>query len=102
MNGLKKTEAKRQQYRSRADATRRGTPGAVRHKHKAQSTQKPYGGKWLDNPRYTSGMAKRPNQDIKNRESRSRKTGKRLAAKKVMIAKKGVRRGSVKFRKRVK
>jgi hypothetical protein len=42
-------------------------------------------------------MAKRPNQDIKNKASRSRKTGKRLATKAAMLAKKGVRRNSVRF-----
>ncbi len=45
-------------------------------------------------------MAKRANQDIKNKKSRSRKTGKRLAAKHKMLAAKKVRRGSVKFKKR--
>jgi hypothetical protein len=43
-------------------------------------------------------MAKRANQDIKNKKSRSRKTAKRLAAKHTMLAAKGVRRGSVKFK----
>jgi hypothetical protein len=43
-------------------------------------------------------MAKRPNQDIKNKTSRSRKTTKRLAAKRTMLAAKGARRGSVKFK----
>jgi hypothetical protein len=42
-------------------------------------------------------MAKRANQDIKNKKSRSRKTAKRLKAKYAMLAKKGVRRGSVRF-----
>lgn len=42
-------------------------------------------------------MAKRASQDIKNKKSRSKKTAKRLEAKRVMLAKKGVRRGSVKF-----
>jgi hypothetical protein len=45
-------------------------------------------------------MAKRLDQDIKNRTSRSKKTAKRLKARAVTMAKKGVRRGSVKFRKR--
>jgi hypothetical protein len=45
-------------------------------------------------------MAKRADLDIRNKKSRSRKTAKRMAAKSVMLAKKGVRRGSVKFRKR--
>ncbi len=31
-------------------------------------------------------MAKRPSQDIKNKTSRSRKTKKRLATKKAMLA----------------
>jgi hypothetical protein len=51
----------------------------------------------LSRMRYTPRMAKRANQDIKNKQSRSRKTGKRLAAKRAMLAKKGVRRGSVRF-----
>jgi hypothetical protein len=50
--------------------------------------------------RYTLGMAKRASQDIKNKKSRSRKTAKRLVAKRAMLAAKGVRRGSVKFRKK--
>ena len=37
-------------------------------------------------------MAKRASQDIKNKKSRSRKTTKRLAAKKVMLADKSARR----------
>ena len=45
-------------------------------------------------------MAKRPNLDIRRNKTRSSKTKKRLAAKQVMLAAKGVRRGSVKFRKR--
>lgn len=35
---------------------------------------------------YNSNMAKRASQDIKNRASRSKKTKKRLAAKRVMLA----------------
>jgi hypothetical protein len=31
-------------------------------------------------------MAKRPDQDIRNKKSRSRKTAKRLAAKRAMLA----------------
>jgi hypothetical protein len=42
-------------------------------------------------------MAKRDSQDIKNKKSRSRKTGKRLATKKAMLAARGIRRGSVQF-----
>ena len=45
-------------------------------------------------------MAKRADLDIRRKKSRSRKTAKRLAAKAKMLAAKGVRRGSVKFRKR--
>jgi hypothetical protein len=45
-------------------------------------------------------MAKRPNQDIKNKKSRSRKTAKRLAAKGTMLASRGTKRNSVRFRKR--
>jgi hypothetical protein len=45
-------------------------------------------------------MAKRASQDIKNNKSRSRKTKKRLAAKRAMLSAKGVRRGAVKFKKR--
>jgi hypothetical protein len=44
-------------------------------------------------------MAKRANQDIKNKKSRSRKTGKRLKAKYAMLAAKGTRRGSVRFKR---
>jgi len=47
---------------------------------------------------YYQAMAKRANQDIKNKKSRSRKTGKRLKAKHAMLAAKGVRRGSVRFK----
>ncbi|HTR18510.1 MAG TPA: hypothetical protein VMH91_00830 [Candidatus Paceibacterota bacterium] len=45
-------------------------------------------------------MAKRADQDIRNKKSRSRKTAKRLAAKHIRLAAKGIRRNSVKFRKR--
>lgn len=38
-------------------------------------------------------MAKRPNQGIKNKTSRSPKTKKRLAAKSVMLAAKKTKRG---------
>jgi hypothetical protein len=44
-------------------------------------------------------MAKRLNQDIKNRKSHSRKTTKRLAAKRAMLAARGIRRNSVKFKR---
>ncbi len=44
-------------------------------------------------------MAKRTSQDIKNKKSRSRKTAKRLKAKHVMLAAKGTRRGSVRFKR---
>lgn len=47
-------------------------------------------------------MAKRASQDIKGKKSRSKKTAKRLRAKAEMLAKKGVKRNSVKFRKRAK
>lgn len=52
----------------------------------------------LENTVYSSHMAKRASQDIKNKKSRSKKTGKRLAAKRAMLAAKGTRRGSVKFK----
>jgi hypothetical protein len=45
-------------------------------------------------------MAKRKDLDIRNKKSRSKKTGKRLVAKAKMLAAKGVRRGSVRFKKR--
>jgi hypothetical protein len=51
----------------------------------------------LTNKGYHPAMAKRANQDIKNKKSRSRKTGKRLKAKHAMLAAKGVRRGSVRY-----
>ncbi|MDP3646302.1 MAG: hypothetical protein Q8R25_04405 [bacterium] len=42
-------------------------------------------------------MVKRAYVDIKRKKSRSRKTAKRLAVKHAMLAKKGIRRNSVKF-----
>jgi hypothetical protein len=42
-------------------------------------------------------MVKRAYVDIRQKKSRSRKTGKRLAAKHAMLKKKGIRRNSVKF-----
>jgi len=38
-------------------------------------------------------MAKRASQDIKNKKSRSRKTKKRLEAKRVMLAARAKKRG---------
>jgi len=42
-------------------------------------------------------MAKRLDQDIKNKTSRSKKTKKRLVAKRAMLAAKGISRSSVRF-----
>jgi len=42
-------------------------------------------------------MVKRAYVDIRQKKSRSRKTAKRLAKKHEMLAKKGIRRNSVKF-----
>jgi hypothetical protein len=42
---VKQDAAKQQQKKSRAASTLRGTARRVEHKHKAQSTQKPSGGK---------------------------------------------------------
>lgn len=47
-------------------------------------------------------MAKRESLDIKRSKSRSHKTAKRLAKKRVTLAAKGIRRNSVKFKKRLK
>jgi hypothetical protein len=42
---IRQDQAKQQQKKSRTKSTLRGSAGRVEHKHKARSTQKPYGGK---------------------------------------------------------
>lgn len=49
--------------------------------------------------RYTRPMAKRADVDIRRRRTRSHKTAKRLAAKRAMLAARGIRRNSVRFKR---